>query len=152
MLYKQLKTQIKQQRNNRARYSNRNQNPHARDMVLQALFYYATPLFFLKKLGGSPRGLRPVEDLLQGGVRRLSVCRRGASAFFFQEIAISALVSSPRFKSRPQCSPGCSCGPQIPSYATKIAELTQKSRFPETDEKKLKGDARHHTTDTRLSS
>ena len=38
-------------------------------------------------------------------------------------------ISAPRSDSRPRCPPGCSCGPQTPSYATKLAEVTQKSRF-----------------------
>ena len=42
-------------------------------------------------------------------------------------------ISAPRSESRPRCPPGCSCGPQTPSYATKIAELTKKSRFQENN-------------------
>ena len=42
-------------------------------------------------------------------------------------------ISAPRSESRPRCPPGCSCGPQTPSYATKIAELPKKSRFQKTE-------------------
>ena len=47
-------------------------------------------------------------------------------------------ISAPRSESRPRCPPGCSCGPQTPSYATKIAELTKKSRFQEKDNPEVK--------------
>ena len=56
-------------------------------------------------------------------------------------------ISAPRSDSRPRCPPGCSCGPQTPSYATKLAEVTQKSRFPQNRRKKLKRDRRQTTLD-----
>ena len=39
------------------------------------------------------------------------------------------LISAPRSEQRPRCPPGCSCGPQTPSYATRIAKLTQEWQF-----------------------
>ena len=69
-------------------------------------------------------------------VRVVCLCRPEGNGAMTQRWPF---ICAPRSDSRPWCPPGCSCGPQTPSYATKLAELTQKSRFPKPTKKKLKG-------------
>ena len=51
-------------------------------------------------------------------VRVVCLCRPEGNGAMTQRWPF---ICAPRSDSRPWCPPGCSCGPQTPSYATKIA-------------------------------